>query len=123
MVKKYLILSILLLVASSTSSGQIIPNPQSIEEGEGYFVWNSPARVINNLKDKRFDSVIEYVHLLPDSLVTFSKRHNCPIIKLVQGKPNDFVNGEAYELYIKPDAVEIKAGSQAGLFYGIQTLL
>jgi len=123
MVKKNLILSILLLVASSASSGQIIPNPQSIERGEGYFAWNSPARVINNLKDKRFDSVIEYVHLLPDSLVTFSKRHNCPTIKLVQGKPNDFVNEEAYELYIKPDAVEIKAGSQAGLFYGIQTLL
>ena len=120
---KKILIQILLLVTSLVASGQIIPTPRSMERKEGAFVWDRPARVVNNLKDPRFDSVKEYVSLLPDSLVTASKKNNVPTIRLVQGKVDEFAGDEAYELDVKPEGVEIKAGSPAGLFYGIQTLL
>ncbi len=102
--------------------GLLIPRPQSVTEVDGFFLWDSPARLVYKFKDPRFDLVKEYLASLPESLFSFTGG-NKNTIKLIQDDSGKFSDKEAYRLIVNPGGVEIRASSAAGIFYGIQTLL
>ena len=100
---------------------QVIPLPLEISTSEGQpFVLTSDTKVVypegNQLMKRNAEFLGSYLNL---SAIT-SNPTTEKVIELALGLEND--NKEAYRLVVTEDKITITGASEAGVFYGIQTL-
>ena len=114
-----------LLACGNSTTGeanyQVIPLPQEISTSEGQpFVFTSKTKVVypegNQLMERNAQFVGDYLNLL----IITSNPTNEKVIELALGLESD--NKEAYRLEVNENKITIKGASEAGVFYGIQTL-
>lgn len=105
---------------------QVIPLPQEINASEGQpFILTSSTKIVfpegNDLMKRNAEFLAEYLDLSigvsPQTTSTSSDDRN---IELTLGLVSD--NKEAYRLEVAESKVTITGASEAGVFYGIQTL-
>ena len=100
---------------------QVIPLPQEIETLEGKpFMLSFKTKVVypegNELMERNAEFLGDYLNL---GIIT-SNPTDGKVIELALGLDND--NKEAYRLEVTENKVTITGASEAGVFYGIQTL-
>ena len=114
-----------LLACSKQTTGeanyQVIPLPQEVITSEGQpFKLSSATKVVypegNDLMARNAEFLGDYLNLP----VITSTSSNEKVIELALGLEND--NKEAYRLEVTENKVIITGASEAGVFYGIQTL-
>ena len=104
---------------------QIIPIPQEIVMGQdGAFTLDNGTKVIypegNEKMQKNAQFLADYVkELTGNTLQVVAGTEGKGI--LLQVTPNE-AQPEGYQLKVTPEGVVINGGSEAGVFYGIQTL-
>ena len=107
------------------ASYQIIPAPQEIVMGQGgAFTLANGAKVIypegNEKMQKNAQFLADYVkELTGNTLQVVAGTAGKGI--LLQVTPNE-AQPESYQLKVTPEGIVINGGSEAGVFYGIQTL-
>ena len=124
-----LLMSVLLAVAlvacGDTTTGeanyQVIPLPQEIRVTEGQSFKITPKTKVvfpegSELMERNAQFMADYLNL---AIIT-SNPTDEKVIELALGLEND--NKEAYRLEVTKDKVLITGASEAGVFYGIQTL-
>lgn len=126
--RKFAISMVVFCFSTSCFSAEvlsIIPAPVKMERQEGGFVLNSVATIVDEaagpvsavLKEKLaaagFDLAIVKSAAAPANTIRF--RLDAALSKEL--------TGEGYTLSVAPETVEITAAADAGLFYGVQTLL
>ena len=114
--------------AADTNIPALIPLPQSLARHEGVFrlqpktpILVDPAsRDTGQYLAERLRQAAGYKFKL-----AVSSRSRTPkgAIALTTSNANPALGAEGYELTVAPDSVIIRAATQAGLFYGVQTLL
>jgi len=115
--------------AASTNTLSIIPLPQKIELHDGTFkitgttrvYVNSGSRATGNYLTGRLRPSTGYP--LKISAKFFDSKGIADSILLTTKNANTNLGPEGYELTVALDSVVIRAPTQAGLFYGVQTLL
>lgn len=121
-----LVAFVLLLAGSCTTKKDvgITPEPLSYSFGEGSFEWNKDTRIAfdgNKDAQKIMETAFSET-TFPVVFGTASDDGNCIRLEVV-----DSIGGvtspEAYSLHVGKDGVVIKALSDAGLFYGVQSLI
>lgn len=123
--KKIYLLSVLFFVFAVSVFSQrihIIPKPVSVEEKQGFFEIGSTTKIYaNNPKSEQLAGFLnEFLNENFDISLTVQKKNNAGNgIAFVLDK--SFEN-EAYELSVGDKGIVIK-GNEAGLFYGLQSLL
>jgi len=110
----------------ATNGPAIVPLPQKMEVKEGRFLLGPATRI---QMDEPSAATGEYLA----GKLRASTGYSLPIytndepvkgrIELTTKGANGALGPEGYELDVTPDGVSIKAPTQAGLFYGAQTLL
>lgn len=100
----------------------IIPQPQSIAPGLGYFTLDASTVLSTKLTSDSARFVTDYLQTY------LQEQHGYRLAE--EGKGNalrleldDSFEPDYYELLITQKGALIKAGSEAGLFYGVQSLL
>ena len=107
------------------ASYQIIPAPQEIVMGQGgAFTLANGAKVIypegNEKMQKNAQFLADYVKELTGNTLSVVAGTEGKGI-LLQVTPNE-AQPESYQLKVTPEGIVINGGSEAGVFYGIQTL-
>ncbi|OFY39509.1 MAG: hypothetical protein A2X18_05310 [Bacteroidetes bacterium GWF2_40_14] len=113
-----------LLTISLAAQTSIIPKPNKVEMGEGFFQLNENSVVFSNEKSS---SNIEYLRNklvkatnFPFKVTESITSANC--ISIDYSKDYNIVN-EGYKLTVTTSGITIQASSSSGIFYGIQSLL
>lgn len=114
--------------AGQTNKIAIIPLPQHLEPRSGYFLWTPGTRIV---ADKASQETADYLTTLLRRSAGFKgdvttrksliNPKNSILLSISDAKVN--LGAEAYELSVSPDAIVLRATDQAGMFYGVQTLL
>lgn len=126
-----IIVNILLMSCSdkndkNTANYQVIPIPNEIkqEDGKAFLLSKSTKIIIENSNDKmnkNADFLSDFLFLSTGIKPTISKSNDSgKNITLKLGLKSD--NPEAYQIIVKEDGIKIIGASEAGVFYGIQTL-
>ena len=107
--------------ATGEANYQVIPLPQEVITSEGQpFKLSSATKVVypegNDLMARNAEFLGDYLNLP----VITSTSSNEKVIELALGLEND--NKEAYRLEVTENKVIVTGASEAGVFYGIQTL-
>ncbi len=106
---------------SMTEAG-LIPLPQVVSNGSGTFQLTAESGIQLVGTSEKLTSIGEYLatSLRPATgfEVPISKDSGDIVLELT-----DSDNSESYELVVSDQEVRIKASGEAGLFYGVQTLL
>ena len=107
---------------------KIIPAPVSIKQLPGGFAFTKATVIGYKKNDKAAKATAEYLSSvmrpatgLKLSVKQASKPQNACVFLAIETKtawPND----EAYKLIVSTDSIQITAPTEAGLFYGVQTL-
>lgn len=129
--RNWFILSFLLLFISCSQTKTVeadylvVPQPKEINLLSGNFVLNSSTQIAypeNNEKlKKQAELLSEYInHIVGYRLAITTDNTNSNIIRLETGYSND--NNEAYKLAVSDSQITINGATEAGTFYGIQTL-
>lgn len=106
---------------TSEANYQVIPLPQEINTTEGQpFELTATTKVVythgNELMERNAQFLADYLNL---ATITTNKTDE-KAIELLLGLENE--NKEAYRLEVTKDKIIITGASEAGVFYGIQTL-
>ncbi len=107
------------LVAGS-AVGQVVPNPVSLHELPGHHRVKSLVWVYTDLQGDERSQLEEYLEAAQPSFRLTSKRGKAELLLLKNGEQD---NVEAYDLTISPTRILVRASGDAGVFYGLQTLL
>lgn len=105
------------------SKFNLIPNPVKLEIAPGEFIFNNKTTISSQPQHKNLVSFLENylrLNLKLNVVCSFGKSDKQTII-LTSSETDDFPD-EAYKLSITPGQIIIR-GKNAGIFYGIQTLL
>jgi hexosaminidase len=112
---------------SQQTSLNLIPYPQEIKQLDSHFDFNEPVTIVldkNASEGDRFTA-----NELKDQLksefaqeVSINQKIGKPI-RLTKKNAPEKIGNEGYELTITDVSITLKARGDAGLFYGVQTLL
>lgn len=97
----------------------VIPVPQQVEMGKGVYTWPEPDAFFH-IKNGN-GPLASYLKSLNNMTATDNQR-KADISITITGDA-DAAQNESYSLTIKPDKIHIKAASETGAFYAIQSLL
>lgn len=126
-----IIASLLTMIAASGFAAvpAIIPAPQKMELGKGSFLLTAKTRIVTDAASRQTGEVLA-ARLAQAAGSAFSVNPEgaagAAITNTMLLTTTDAIadlGAEGYELSASPDAVVIRAPGQAGLFYGVQTLL
>ncbi|MFA6701602.1 MAG: family 20 glycosylhydrolase [Dysgonamonadaceae bacterium] len=122
---KKVIITIALFICVSLAFSQdygLIPKPLELFAGQGFFTVDSKTQIIYN--DKSSIKNIEFLNAFLDENynVKLKTKQSSKINKGINFILDNKFDNEQYELNINDNQVIIKGGN-AGLFYGLQTLL
>lgn len=126
-----LVLLIVISISGMRVSAQsVIPIPLKVEQDKGMFRISKTTRLYTNLRGKEKKALNAYLSTLP---VPFSSgfdtgknvRENTIVLQKTETNKlgSTGKSGEGYSLNVTPGRILIQAGTEAGLFYGLQTLL
>jgi hexosaminidase len=105
-----------LAMAARASPGSLIPAPQDLHTDAGGFAMDGQVQVPGDMGAARMARV-----LLAPFRVSAGRGERAIELSLVPKKPGR--SDEAYRLSITPRRISIEASGEAGLYYGVQTLL
>ena len=98
----------------------IIPEPYSVTKGNGVYTLPKSINIsATNLSKGLVEPIIAQLKLVTGKTVNLSKVN--PTIELNIVK-NDVIGNEGYLLDVNEKGIQIKANTEAGLFYGWQTV-
>lgn len=122
---KKVIITIALFICASLAFSQdygLIPKPLELFSRQGFFTVDSKTQIIYN--DKSAIKNIEFLNAFLDENynVKLKTKQSSKINKGINFVLDNKFDNEQYELNINDNQVIIKGGN-AGLFYGLQTLL
>ena len=115
--------------AADTNQPAIIPRPQSMELRDGGFTLKPATRIYTDYASRETGKVLTdrlspaTGYPLQISTKIFGGAAIPGGILLTTKNAGTNLGPEGYELTVAPDSIVIRAPSQAGLFYGAQTLL
>ncbi len=124
--KKIIILLVVLSLTKIFAQMNIIPQPQKLVPLDGNFILSSQTKIYSQ---KECDNVKEYLKEFIFSkagikLSDNDKPDETNSVSLELSELNQIgKNPEGYYLLITPDKISIKANTNNGLFYGVQTLI
>ena len=104
----------------------IIPQPKQIIRREEFFKIDEKlcisikSETLKVLADYTADAFNEFADLKPEIKINAAKRNTVIELRL---DSSVHTGREGYSLNVQPSKIIIKANAEAGLFYGIQTLL
>lgn len=106
---------------------QIIPAPERTEIDEGTFRLPESGAAFY-IKGENSGQLVPYLESLGNGFVPAGRQKDADIVietgdKAVKGLVFKGKEDEAYRLEITPEQIRIKALTEAGAFYGLQTLL
>lgn len=101
---------------SFAQSSQIIPQPNAISWGEGRLWLSKKIKIVRSDFDSQAELLFQFVKQLPVAKVIVPQV-NVSLLK------NAELPAEAYRLQVDESAIRIEAGSDAGAFYAIQSLM
>lgn len=115
-------------LSAEASGPAVIPAPKKMEIGKGQFLL---APVVHIVVDRDSGDTGQYLAAKLRAstgypLLIRTNNQLSPekgVIQITTNGARADLGSEGYELNVTPDAVEITAPTQAGLFYGVQTLL
>ena len=112
---------------SKAQAQQVTPAPLKVEQREGLFRITEATVLCTNLKGKEKKMLETYLATLPapynQGLKSAKKaRGNSILLEKTETAPTAD-NAESYTLEVTPRQAVIRAATDAGLFYGLQTLL
>lgn len=117
----------LLLFCCNMLAGRVIPVPDKVEEGIGSFCMTGLTKLSTNMKGRELKRLKAYLATAPSFLKNRELRKKSAngndVIFLNKCAVEGIEHPEGYRLVVNPDGVEICAPTDAGLFYGLQTLL
>ena len=107
------------------STLSVIPVPQSVELGRGYFSFNAHTQVWVEASEEDKRVLLDYVCTspLPVSVAAAEPESNALVLRVVDSLAEVNGNTEGYVLKVEKSRVVVDAIAPAGLFYGVQTLL
>lgn len=108
-----------ILIAERTV-GQVVPKPVSLHELPGYHSMKSLTWVFSDLRGDERNRLVEYLETTQPSFKLTTKKEKAELLLLKNG---DQKNVEAYDLTINRSRIIVMASGDAGVFYGLQTLL
>jgi hexosaminidase len=102
----------------------VVPVPKQIQAGTGYFNLNSSTRLIAAPKLKfSGDYLRNRIDLLTGIKILTSSDHGENSNRIFLKLDDAVEHPEGYKLVISPKGILISGKNEAGIFYGIQTLL
>jgi len=114
--------------AADTNTPAIIPNPAKLQQLEGVFTLTPTTRIIVDAPSRETGEYLATKlrkstgYPLKVSRTLFSRSVKGDIL-LTTKAADAKLGAEGYELVVTTNSVVIRAPTQAGLFYGVQTLL
>jgi len=124
-----LFLSICFVQCNEKSEGEIkkaliIPQPLVVKQSEGYFIINSKTKIAPlptlKSKGKQLKSLLKLATGFELEIIEPSVSNNIISLSLDENLKN--LGEEGYKLLVNPGGIDIKATTEKGIFYGIQTL-
>jgi hexosaminidase len=126
LLRSVLTLASCMAVVANAAEPALIPKPEKMTVGEGVFTVGSAAPILADRKSKAAATfLVERLRLVTG--------YEFPVSKTVQMCGGDIrlttegsdasLGPEGYELMVTPESVLIRAPAEAGLFYGVETLL
>ena len=116
---KFLVISLVMLLAQinvwADNVVGIIPQPISVVESEGCFIINESTSLVF---DKKLNKAASYLQGYLPLKIKKGKKSNVIRLSLEKKMAN-----EEYSLQVDSKGIEIRGGSYAGVFNGIQSLL
>ncbi|MFA5803171.1 MAG: family 20 glycosylhydrolase [Melioribacteraceae bacterium] len=107
----------------------IIPKPVKLEIGRGEFKFNNQTKIWISEQSEELQKLGDLITSYANQstglklFATAKITRDIPRSLLLLQLKKDFQSKEAYTLEIKPHKITISAGSGAGIFYAIQSLL
>lgn len=101
----------------------IIPIPVKVTPGRGMFHWNESVNIGTGEQGKKaaqFLADFLSSKKIPATLTSSEAKDNQVTLTIIQ---NGELKDEGYTLSVKDDGVIISANTDAGLFYGVQSLI
>ena len=131
---KSLVILCLMVAAATVSAADanqpaVIPLPQEMTLEAGHFMLTSDTRIWTDMASRKTAAFLTRQHLSSTGIpfaahVAFFPGSGIPNGILLTCKNADAQLGpEGYELTVSSNSVVLRAPTQAGLFYGVQTLL
>ncbi len=118
----FLVMSIITILSYSQIT--IIPKPNSLELNDEYFKFNSQTVIYSNEKNKSNISYTkEYLNRGTNFKIETVKNRPINNYIILDISSSYDIPNEGYKLSINNKGVLIKASTEAGIFYGIQSLL
>jgi len=123
-----LLASFVVAMPAPDTGVSVIPQPRSVERGDGSFQLASPVRIVAPVGDAGFRQTAEFLRaFLAEKAhlsVSVVDRANGAAITFDRVDAGDaaFANPEAYELFVAPNGIRIRASAAAGAFWAVQTL-
>jgi hexosaminidase len=113
-------------VAKSQNNINIIPWPQNVVQGEGFFTFKKATTIVYSLKDKGISiavsPLISKLKKAAGVSLTTSQRANAENTISIE-LSNKITTPEGYELNVSTGKINIAAKNPVGVFYAIQSLL
>ena len=100
--------------------GQVVPKPVSMQELSGCHSVKSLVGVYTDLRGDERATLEEYLEATQSSFRLTTKKGKAELLLLKNGNQT---SAEAYNLKITPARIVVSASGDAGIFYGLQTLL
>lgn len=140
MIKKLFLLGFLsvLVVVNLNAQLKLVPSPQKLVLNDGHFTINNKTKLVHNNVDlfyadqltdcinEKFGIELEISKKKSDNSIVFLKISTQQELKTVLSKnelnPDFKLSEEAYILNITAQQIQLISKTDAGLFYGIQTL-
>jgi len=100
----------------------LVPQPQKVQLQQGAFVLNEHTKLLTKGQKNLDERIQKFLH---KDFYNFDKAASKDAENLIvfnKIEESDSLPAEAYSMEITPDKIEIKASSDAGFFYGLQTL-
>lgn len=121
-------MSLPLIAQQASPAFRLIPEPVSLQAGEGTFVLNPSNAIHIPANHSELRKIADYLALKVRPATGFDLKISESVtpsgILLALNKKADAQLGkEGYQLEVTPQQVSIRANQPAGLFYGVQTLL
>jgi hexosaminidase len=113
--------------AGDSTRIHLIPEPVTVKDRAGEFVFDRSVSVVVTGKDPALESTIQWFTDKVNALSGLSLASGRPGRKSIRvevnGAPDEKIGKEGYVLSVTPTAVTVRANTSAGLFYGLQTFL
>lgn len=105
----------------SAQAFNILPYPNKIEMGKGYFNFGVNIQIVNTVKDPMVTPTIALLHeQLKNSSPLNAKQEKASFEIYLD---NSISNNEGYTLQVATNKIVLKGKSSIGIFYGVQTFL